>query len=119
SDLGRDIVLGQEDFTHLHGLLVMRDHHLREHDVRVIVLGGDLSGRPRLCLRIRGGPGRFGGVGGGRSGDGRGVGVFSLSVICAGGQNQGGGQGESGDGDGALHGGSLSEVVYGGESMKD
>lgn len=52
--------------------------------------------------------------GGGRSGDGRGVGVFSLSVICAGGQNQNGGQGESGDGDGALHGGSLSEVVYGG-----
>src|SRR5699024_7038960 len=31
-DLGGDTLLGQEHLTHLHGLLVMGDHHLGKHD---------------------------------------------------------------------------------------
>ena len=71
-DLGGDTLLGQEHLTHLHGLLVMGDHHLGKHDVRVVVIGGDL---PVRLSRRRGGLGRLSGSrrsAGGRDG---GVGV--------------------------------------------
>ena len=41
-----------------HGLLVMGDHHLGKHDVRVVVIGGDL---PVLLSRRPGGLGRLSG----------------------------------------------------------
>jgi len=71
-DLGGDTLLGQEHLTHLHGLLVMGDHHLGKHDVRVVVIGGDL---PVRLSRRRGGLGRLSGSRRSAGGRGGGVGV--------------------------------------------
>src|SRR5699024_8099855 len=67
-DVVRDVVLGQQGFAHLHGLLVVGDHHLREHHVGVVVVRGDL-------LSGGGGVGGDRGFGGGLLPGAAGVGV--------------------------------------------
>ena len=71
-DLGGDALLGQEHLTHFHGLLVTGDHHLGKHDVRVVVIGGNL---PVLLSRRPGGLGRLSGSRRSAGGRGGGVGV--------------------------------------------
>ena len=111
-DLGADAVLGEHHVAHLHGLLVVRNHHLREHDVRVVVLLRH-SIRTGACRRVRG-RGIFSGCTRGRGCSFSAGGVSgritggAAGVGAAGGECEGRCETQGGDGQVTLH---ISQIL--------